>query len=87
MAYARVQLRGEEMTFQQIKNAALDLPEGSRADLAQSLLRSLEEASEDPGHDQVWAEEAARRYRDLRENPESAIPAEEAFQKLRAAVR
>ncbi len=74
------------MTFQQIKSAALDLPESSRADLAQSLLQSLGEVSEDPEHDQVWAEEAARRYRDLRENPESGIPAEEAFRKLRAAA-
>ncbi len=75
------------MTFQQIKDVALGLPESSRADLAQSLLRSLGDASEDSEHDQIWAEEAARRYQDLRENPESGISAEEAFRKLRAAVR
>ncbi len=73
------------MTFQQIKNAALGLPETSREDLAQSLLQSLGQA--DPEHDQVWAEEAERRYQDLRKNPESGIPAEEAFRKLRAAVK
>ncbi len=75
------------MTFQQIKNAALGLPEAAWADPAQTLLRSPGPAKEDPEHDRVWAEEAARRYQDLRENPESAIPAEEAFRKLRAAVR
>ena len=75
------------MTFEQIQTAALDLPEPSRADLAETLLRSLGEASEDPEHDRIWAEEAARRYRDLRENPSSGVPADEAFRKLRAAVR
>ncbi len=75
------------MTFQQIKNAALSLPEDSRADLVSSLVESLGQASENREHDQIWAEEAVRRYRDLRQNPESGVPAEEAFRKLRAAVR
>ncbi|MCP3958389.1 MAG: addiction module protein [bacterium] len=75
------------MTFKQIEYAALELPEASRADLAQSLLQSLGEATEDPAHDQVWAEEAARRYRDLRDNPAAAVPAEEVFAKLHAATR
>ena len=75
------------MTFQQIKTAALDLPETSRADLADSLLQSLSLTSEDPEHDRIWAEEAARRYQDLRENPDSGILAEEAFQRLRTAIR
>ncbi len=75
------------MTFKQIENAALDLPESSRADLAQSLLQSLGQASEDPERDRLWAEEAARRYRDLRQNPESGVSADEAFRKLRAAAR
>lgn len=67
------------MTFQQIKAEALKLPEDSPAQLAQSLLLSLADAEDDPKHDQVWAEEAACRYRDLRENPESGVPAEEVF--------
>ena len=75
------------MTFKQIESAALELPETSRADLAQSLLQSLGEPTEDPEHDRIWAEEAARRYRDLRDNPASAVPAEEVFGKLRAAAR
>ena len=75
------------MTFKQIESAALELPETSRADLVQSLLESFGDATEDPRHDQVWAEEAARRYRDLRDNPDAAVPAEEVFAKLRAANR
>ncbi len=75
------------MTFQQIKDAALGLPEASRTDLVESLLQSLGQVSEDTEHDQIWAEEAAWRYQDLRENPESAVPGEEAILKLRAAVR
>ena len=75
------------MTFKRIECAALELPEPQRADLAQSLLQSLGEATEDSEHDQVWAEEAARRYRDLRDNPASAVPAEEVFGKLRTTAR
>jgi len=75
--------RSLTVTFKQVESAALDLPETSRADLAQSLLRSLGEATEDPEHDQIWAEEAARRHRDLHDNPTSTVPAEEVFGKLR----
>jgi len=76
------------VTFKQIRTAALELPEPSRADLAQTLLQSLVEVSDkEDEHDQVWAEEAARRYQDLQENPASGVSAEDAFRKLRAAVR
>lgn len=75
------------MTFKEIESAALELPEASRADLVQSLLESLGDATEDPAHDQIWAEEAAQRYRDLRDNPDAALPAEDVFAKLRAATR
>lgn len=75
------------MTFKQIETVALGLPESSRADLANSLLRSLDDATEDPAHEKVWAQEAARRYQDLRDNLESAVPAEEVFRKLHAASR
>ena len=74
------------MTFKKIQAAALELPETSRAMLAQSLLQSLhEEVDETVDQDKLWAEEAARRYRDLQKNPEAGVPAEEVFRKLRAS--
>jgi putative addiction module component (TIGR02574 family) len=75
------------MTLKQIRTEALKLSEPSRAQLAASLLGSLGEPSEEAELDQLWAEEAARRYRDLRKNPEAGIPAEEVFRKLRSATR
>lgn len=79
--------RERTMTFKQIETEALNLPMSSRADLARSLLQSLDDTPQDPEHERIWAEEAARRYRDLRDNPKSGIPAEEVFARLRAGVR
>ncbi len=58
------------MMFKQIESAAL----------------SLEEDAEDAGHDQIWAEEAAKRFRELRDNPTTGLPAEEVFRRLLARV-
>ncbi len=74
------------MMFKQIETAALRLTESQRAQLAQSLLLSLEENAEDAGHDEIWAEEAAKRFCELRETPTAGLPAEQVFWRLRSAV-
>ncbi|MBV8519714.1 MAG: addiction module protein [Acidobacteria bacterium] len=62
---------------------ALELPIAARADLASQLLDSLEEISEEE-NDQLWAQEAERRYRAYKEGRADAVPAEEVFARLRA---
>lgn len=62
---------------------ALSLPEKERAELARVLILSLEDAGEE-GNEQIWAEEAKRRYRELKEGVEQAIPSSEVFAKARS---
>lgn len=56
---------------------ALELPERSRADLAAALLESLEPEA-DEGVETAWAEEIARRLRDVESGAVKPIPWEEA---------
>ncbi len=65
---------------------ALELPEKSRAELARILLLSLDEHV-DEGDEQVWAEEAERRYEELRTGKASPILSEQVFQEARARLR
>ena len=61
----------------------LDLPLTARADLASQLLDSLEDLSEEES-DQLWAEEAERRFAEYKTGDLEAIPADEVFARLRA---
>jgi len=63
------------MTFHEIRAAALMLDLSARAKLAQDLLTSLEELSEDENA-RLWAEEARRRDEQLDRNPDLAIDGE-----------
>jgi len=49
---------------QQLLDVALSLPESDRANIAASLLRSLD-APNDPGADAAWATEIERRIRSI----------------------
>ena len=62
---------------------ALELPLAARADLASKLLDSLDELSESE-IEQLWAEEAERRYAEYKAGRTEAVPAEEVFARLRA---
>ncbi|HYK03477.1 MAG TPA: addiction module protein [Thermoanaerobaculia bacterium] len=57
---------------------ALDLPLTSRAELASQLLDSLDNLS-DEENDQLWAEEAERRYAEYKAGNIEVIPADEVF--------
>lgn len=52
----------------QLEEAALRLPSTDRADLALSLLRSLE-AKSSQEHERIWVDEAQRRWQEI-ERPE-----------------
>lgn len=62
---------------------ALELPDKDRAALAQVLLSSLEDA-EDHDTELVWAEEAERRYQELRTGAVQAIPSGTVLEEARA---
>jgi len=70
-------------TFEEILRAALALPPGMRAALADHLLASLD------GPDQkrinaLWAEEAERRLKEIEDGVVTPIPGEEVMNRLRA---
>jgi putative addiction module component (TIGR02574 family) len=62
---------------------ALDLPLTARAELASQLLDSLDNLS-DEENDQLWAEEAERRYAEYKAGNIESVPADEVFARLRA---
>ncbi|MDX8392360.1 MAG: addiction module protein [Mariprofundaceae bacterium] len=74
------------MNLNEIKNEALHLPEGDRADLAQELLISLDLPTQDEIADD-WLIEAQQRAKDLDSGLVQPIPAEEVRQKAQALLR
>lgn len=70
----------------QIEEAALNLDAQSRADLAEKLLRSLDDLSEAES-DALWAEEAERRDAEMDRDATTGRPAEDVLRDLRARMR
>jgi len=62
---------------------ALALPEKDRAELARVLILSLEAPGEE-ANERIWAEEAERRYRELKEGVETPIPSSDVFAEARS---
>ena len=62
---------------------ALELPLTARAELASQLLDSLDDLSEEE-NDQLWAQEAERRYAEYKAGNIESVPADEVFARLRA---
>jgi hypothetical protein len=71
------------MTMNEVEAAALALDAGRRARLAEMLLRSLEDVSQEE-IDRLWAEEALRRDEELDSGNATARDAEDVFRDLRA---
>ncbi len=65
---------------------ALNLDVHDRAALAQRLLASLEELSEEEA-ERLWAEEAQRRLEEYRAGRAKAVPAEEVVKKAERLFR
>ena len=74
------------MTILEVEAAALNLELSARAELAQKLLRSLDELSEDE-IEQLWAEEALRRDEELDAGKATARDGEEVLRELRARYK
>ena len=73
-------------TFEEILGAALALPPGARAMLADELLQSLD-GSHQEQIDAAWAEEIERRIREIDEGKVEMIDGELVMQKLRARFK
>jgi putative addiction module component (TIGR02574 family) len=69
------------LTVQNLEAEVLKLPSHERARLAEVLIASLDEEDEIL---EAWADEAERRYEELRSGAVKAIPAEEVFARARA---
>ena len=70
-----------ETKFDDISTAALQLSVEERAQLAGSLLLSLDEPSESEV-ERLWLEEAEHRLKEFREGRVSGIPADEVFRRV-----
>ena len=73
------------MTIEQVENEALKLTPKARAELAEKLLKSLEELSEEE-IERLWAEEAVRRDAELDAGTASMRDAEDVFNDARARI-
>jgi len=73
------------MTNEQVESEALKLKPQARAELAEKLLRSLEELSEED-IERLWAEEALRRNGDFDAGKASMRDAEDVFKDARARI-
>ncbi|HKG46988.1 MAG TPA: addiction module protein [Pyrinomonadaceae bacterium] len=73
------------MTIEQVENEALKLTPEARAELAEKLLRSLEDLS-DEDIERLWAEEAVRRDAELDSGTALMRDAEDVFRDARARI-
>ena len=70
-------------TYDDIFDAALSLPPGLRAMLAEHLFKSLD-AQNQAQIDTAWAEEAQRRVQAVEEDEVTPISGEQVFRELRS---
>jgi putative addiction module component (TIGR02574 family) len=69
-----------------LDSEALQLPHEERARLAKTLLLSLDAQAEED-LDRVWAEEAARRLREIERGEVTTIPSDEVFREARSRLK
>jgi putative addiction module component (TIGR02574 family) len=74
------------MNLPDLEAEALKLPVAERAQLAEALLHSLDELSEEE-HRRLWTDEAARRDAELDADSSRGRPAAEVFGDARARLR
>ncbi len=73
------------MTSKQVQDEALKLKPEARAELAEKLLRSLEDLS-DEDIERLWAQEAVRRDEELDSGAASLRDAEDVLRDARARI-
>lgn len=69
-------------TLSDLKKTAAQLPEQERAELALSLIESLDGPA-DPDVEEAWAQEVERRVREVESGEAALIPADEVFARIR----
>ena len=69
-------------TLSELKKKAAQLPEHERAELALSLIESLDGPA-DPDVEEAWAQEIERRVRQIERGEAELVPAEEVFARIR----
>lgn len=74
------------VNYDEILNAALSLPPGARAMLADHLLESLD-AEGQKRIDAMWAEEAERRVREIEEGKVETIDGDLVMRELRSRFK
>ena len=74
------------MDIEKLESEVLKLDSKSRAKLAQRLLVSLEDLSEQECS-QLWAAEAQRRDAEMDADPNSGSPADEVFRQARSRIK
>ncbi len=74
------------MSIDELEAEALKLEPANRARLAEKLLASLEDLSEEENA-RLWAEEAARRDAESDRTAESGRPTEDVFRDTRARLK
>jgi putative addiction module component (TIGR02574 family) len=70
-------------TYDEIFGAALALPPGLRAMLAEHLLKSLDSAQQTE-LDALWADEAEKRVQEVEQGVVTPVPGFQVFQELRS---
>jgi putative addiction module component (TIGR02574 family) len=71
------------LEMDRLLNEALQLSGNERAELADQLLRSLDEGEKDEGYDEAWAAEIARRIEEADRGDIPSIPWEELDSRLK----
>jgi len=74
------------MTVKQIEKALLKLDLHSRAQLAGKLLKSLDSPSQ-AENERLWAEEALRRYAEMKSGKVKGKPAAKVMREARARLK
>jgi putative addiction module component (TIGR02574 family) len=69
-------------TLSELKKKAAQLPEHERAELALSLIESLDGPA-DSDVEEAWAKEIERRVRQLEKGEAKLLPAEDVFARIR----
>ena len=64
----------------------MELPERERAEIARDILETLDDEQVNEDVEQAWAQEVARRIRDLDQGKASTMPASEAFARARSRL-
>jgi Putative addiction module component len=75
-----------QQTLEEIESAILQLPEPARARLAKTLLLSLGE-SEDSDVEELWAEEAEHRYREIESGEVTLLSSEDVLREARSRLK